>query len=153
MDILNTDPIIISIERVNYRDTKNIGINGILYCITNYTDELNIFDPLDIEEKTKFNTVIIENRNEHNVTCKLFKPINEKLRLFCKLNEQLSITSGSVRIQEASIIYNGYKINIINTGEITVKQNNYEIPFLYSDTQIINVEKGKKYYNLAFKIG
>ena len=153
VDLLNIDPIIIDIDRFNNRDTKNIGINGILYCITNYTDESNIFDPLDIEEKTKFNTIITKNGYEHNVTCKLFKPINEKLRLFCKLNDQLNVTFGYVRIQETSIIYNGYKINIINTGDITVKQNNYEIPFLYSDTQIINIEKGKKYYNLTFKIG
>ena len=76
---------------IEYEDNKNIkyiGHQGILNFVLNYNDnETNIFDASDIEEKTVFTTAIncIEGNDDNIttivVTCKLWKPIDEKLNM------------------------------------------------------------------------
>ena len=65
-----------------------IGKNNFIFFVTDYIDEKNIFDISDIEEKTGFNnTILDENNNSYNVICRLWKPLNENIRIFCKLKD------------------------------------------------------------------
>ena len=73
-----------------------------MYFKTDYNDnESNIFNSSYIKEKTIFQTFFSEiNADEmYNITCRLWKPANENLRLFCKLKE---------------ILWNNYHYIIIN---------------------------------------
>ena len=138
-------------------DLKYIGREGTIYFITNFLDENNVFDPSDIEEKTKFVTKIIfenDNNEEYNISCRLWKPANDNLRLFCDLNENLTKydTNYKINLTSAVIQYNEKTINITyNAEHIYIQQYNTSIPFLYSDKQEINIAEEKENYEVKFK--
>ena len=148
---------------VNDEDNKNyygnplmIGKNNFLNLITNYADENNIFDISDIEEKTHFNTTIYSYNYFKEifvkVMCRLWKPKNDKIRILCKLNEDIGINS--IKLNSVSFNYKKYRIAIISTMsfKIDTKKTNKNILILYSDKQEINIEENKQYYDLKFKI-
>ena len=148
------DIIEIYIEEEDNNFEQTIGLNGLLYFVSNYTDNDNRFNSDDIEEKTVFETVINdENKNNYNATCNLWKLTNEKLRIFCKLNNSLSQNSNKIRFNTARFYYDNQKVKIVsNIKYISVKQINEIIPFLYSEKQSITIEENKDSYNLMFKI-
>ena len=132
-----------------------VGKSGFLSFITNYTDEKDIFDISDIEEKTHFNTTIsLSNVQEINVnvTCRLWKPKSDNLRLLCKLNEE--IADSRFKLNSALFYYKKYAIALISmmSFKTIVTKTGQNIPFLYSDKQEINIEEDKQYYELKFKI-
>ena len=138
-----------------YSNLQYIGKEGFLYFITNYDDtKKNIFNPEDIEEKTNFTTTItVDKENKYIVNCRLWKPTNEKIRIFCDLEEMLEVGSHNLYFDSANIKYNNYTIHIISlTENIEAYQYNISIPFIYSDKQVINVEDEKEVYELKFKI-
>ena len=60
---------------------------GILFFKTNFYDNENIFDTSDIEEKTTFTTTIKYYKIDYPdniITCRLWKPLNERIWIFCK---------------------------------------------------------------------
>ena len=131
-----------------------LGDNGLLYFVTNYIDNVsNIFDS-DIEEKTEFITKIIEdNQESHDATCRLWKPINEKIRLFCKLNNEWVIKSEYINIKDYTLHYKDYLINIVSPiNYIIIKRIRNILPFLYSNEQHINIEEEKTSYEIKFNI-
>ena len=144
-------------EKDNYGGI-NIGDNGLIYLVTNFTDKDNIFDESDIE-KTLFN---IEGNAYYSyyyyynfiITCRLWKPLNEKMRIFCKSNETSIISQISyVNLKDSTFYYKGKRIRInFQTSNFNLKKANNKIPFLYSNKQIINIEKEKESYDLTFKI-
>ena len=73
------------------KNILKVGQKGIIYFVTDYNDyKSNIFDASDIEEKTKFDTIIKdEELNEYNATCKLWKPNYDYIRIICSLDENL----------------------------------------------------------------
>jgi len=79
---------ILNLKSTDNNKEINVCQNGIIYFITDYNDnETNIFDPNDIIE---FNTTIEDkNLNKYSTKCRLWKPLNENIRLFCKLNDNL----------------------------------------------------------------
>ena len=133
-----------------------IGKNGFFSFVTNYTDDKNIFDIYDIEEKTYFNTTISKYINEkeffYKVTCRLWKPKNDTIRLLCKLNEEISY--GEIKLYSAFVSYKEYKIELISkmSFKTYVKKIYENIPTLYSDKQEINIKENKQYYELNFTI-
>jgi len=142
---------------VNDEDNEEkiiIGKNGFFSFVTNYTDEKDIFDVSDIEEKTYFNTTISQNDNNtlFNVNCRLWKPKNNKLRLLCKLNQDIGINY--IKINSAIFSYKKYTIALISkiSFKIQAIKTGRNIPFLYSDRQEINIEEDKQFYELKFKI-
>ena len=139
-------------EKLNFTGI-NIGENGLLYFETNYIDDKDFFDESDIEE-TIFNTSIIANDNyDYIITCRLWKPSDKKLRVFCKLNDQLFYFNSDIYLKNSSFIYKDKIISIIcKTRNIKYKKTDNRIPFLYSDKQNINIEKEKESYDLTFKI-
>ena len=132
-----------------------IGNNGVISFQTDYNDKnLNKFNSSDIEEKSSFETIIIDNlKNEYKTKCRLFKPINDNLRLFCALKGNLASEASYINLNSTFFEYDKkYNISIIseikNIPIIPVKGT---VPFLYSDYQEIYIEDKKDLYNLIFK--
>ena len=141
-------------ENNNYR-VEVIGKNGFFSLTTNYTDDKDIFDISDIEEKTKFNTTISSYYSiglNYNVNCRIWKPKNDKIRLFCKLNEEIG--QAYIKLNSAVFSYKKYTIAIISkmSYDIQLYLTRQKVPSLYSDKQEINIEEDKQYYELKFKI-
>jgi len=134
------------------------SLGSAFYFQTDFNDrESNIFDISDIEEKTAFNSsmVSIEESLIYNMTCKLWKPINDNLKLICKIiDEGEEIWDGYSYIdQSSSFIYKSYQINIIPPSNYLFYRDEEQlIPFLYSHEQVINVEDWRISYELKFKI-
>ena len=147
------------ITKIYIKDEDNnqeitIGKNGILYFITNYTDQENkIFNDINLEDKTEFNATLSDNNFiKYDATCRLWKPINEKLRIFCKLNSSLNQES-IIKLDSTILNYNNHKIGIINQMNYGIKINqlNTFMPFIYYDNQVINVVKEEEYYEIKLK--
>ena len=119
-----------------------VGLNGVIYFETSYNDTKNIFDSSDIENLTSFKTNIIdENENKYNVICRLWKPLNDNLRLFCDLQEPLVEEESRININDTQFAYKNYTIKIISKINLrNVRQTNKEILFLYSGRQTIYIE-------------
>ena len=151
--ILNQDLFItLLIEEQNNQNEINVGEKGVIYFITNYNDTENKFDPLDIEEKTKFNHSVYDlNNNEYNVSCKLWKPLNKSLVIICDLKEDLKYSEQKIFLKSNILSYNDYAISIESETSIRVKKYDYKFSFLYSDAQRINIDKNTHIYELKFK--
>ena len=147
------DSVIIGIEKEDNNITLEIGLEGTINIITGYNDtERNIFDINDIEEKTSFDTIFIdENNKEYNTKCRLWKAENEKIRLFCNLQRIFKYSTHNLTLPEISFIYKNINIYIIPHCSIIINQITYNIPFLYSDKQTINIEEGINLYEFQFK--
>ena len=144
------------IENDDNLNRIGIGYEGIIYFVINYNDNVsNIFNASDIEEKTNFNTTIsVNNGNMTNVNCKLWKPIDEKLNLFCKLDKNLTSGLHSIKLSPSTFYYNNQKIRIIQKVEsLSLYQYNEIIPFLYSSKQTLKIQENIRTYELKFKIG
>ena len=134
------EEIILNITEENNKNEVIIGLNGTIYFITDFYDNENIFNEY-IEQNRTFITNLTDNyENNYEVKCKLFNPTNEKLRIFCNLNETLLFTEQNVTLNLTSFSYTNYSIIINSRDPIKVKQFNYYIPFLYSQSKTINFE-------------
>ena len=143
----------IKLESESNQRQINIGQKGTLDFITNYKDTENIFDPEDIEETTIFETVITdEEKNDYKVICRLWKPSNEYLRLFCDLNETLIKNQTLIDLKVSSFVYKNNKVIIVSylTNYYVSQHKEVNIPFLYSDKQVINIEEEKDKYFAPF---
>ena len=111
----------IYIEEEDNKITKEIGLKGILYFIVNFNDsETNIFNATDLEEKSTFETTIevdTNGSNTYNVTCKLWKPIDKKLNMFCKMDESLTPGTYKFNIRSGFFNYGGKNYTIIQKAE------------------------------------
>ena len=83
--------IIIKIERYLENEIYGFGKNGVLTFVTTYKDsDKKIFDNSTDLENFFFKTSILdENDNKFEVTCRFWNPMNDFLRLFCQLHENL----------------------------------------------------------------
>ena len=152
---LNLPPSNLIVIRIKESIVNYIGKNGIIYFITNYIDNIkNIFNEPDIENKITLNTTVYdENDFMYNVTCKIWNPKNEYIRIFCQLLEDLKETH-QIALNNFSFSYNDYNITIIseNHNEVHRESCNYTFPFLYSENQTIVLVEEKEQYELRFKI-
>ena len=132
-----------------------IGNNGSLYFNTDYDDSIkSIFDNFEIEEKTRFNSTIMDKElNEYNVQCHLWKQSNNKLSIFCNLNERLKYQKQDIILNMISFKYNNYTVIIYPKDYINTTRLDHNIPFLYADEQLINIEEEKNEYEIKFKYG
>ena len=148
-------PEIISIKRDYNLKTKYIGYEGILNFVLDCDDSItNIFDSSDIEEKTIFNTKMeVDNTTIIDVNCKLWKPIDEKLNMFCKLSNNLTRGEHSFKLNSYYLKYNNTRFKIIQNEDLSLYQLNEKLPFLYSSKQTLNIKENTNTYNLTFKIG
>ena len=158
-NILKEDSITeLHIEYDDNIRVKYIGYQGILNFVLDHNDnETNIFNASDIEEKTSFETTIVIDNNTTNsidVTCKLWKPIDEKLNMYCKLKNNLTYGEHSFNLSSSSFYYNDKKFDIIqNAKSLNLFQLNETLPFLYSSKQILNIDEKTETCELILKIG
>jgi len=146
-----TKNIDIKIKSKDNENNIDIGEKGIIYFITNYNDnERNIFDPSDIEEKTKFEAKIYSNIKSNIINCRLWKPNYDNLRIICKYNNFDLINY--FMLEKVILNYNEYIINISLENTIHFYKKDYEIPFLYSDRQTIDIKNDIESYNLKFNV-
>ena len=139
--------IVIRIKKEDNKDIIKIGQKGILYLMTDFKDENNIFK----DEHISINSTIKDQNNyKCNVNCKLWLPKNEKLRIICKLNENLLYNNQSILLNKVEFTYSDYNIIITQQEPFEVKQLNYDISFLYSDKQNIEIKEGIESYSLNF---
>ena len=147
---------------IKYEDNqrpKYIGYYGFLNFVVDFNDsETNIFNSSDIEEKTNFNTTITDdNSNLVRALCKLWKPTNEKLNLFCQLiNNYYTFDYykyHSFDLKSSSFYYNDQKFVIIQNNSLSFYPVRSDIPFLYSSKQVLNIDENIQTYYLTFKIG
>ena len=98
--------ITINIKYKDNQETREIGEKGTLYYITDYNDNKNnIFNSSDIEERTTFPTFFTEENTKYYITCRLWKPNHDNLRLFCKLKDFLEKGSHYIKINNANFNY------------------------------------------------
>ena len=97
--------------------------------------------------------VTIGNSKIYNITCKLWKPINDYLKLICKINDVRLPGHRYTYINQYSFIYKSYLINIIPPSDYQFYlKRDLELPFLYYDEQVISVEDWRESYELKFKM-
>ena len=144
----------ISLTILNSNNVIKVGEKGIIYFLTDYNDtKRNIFNLSDIEERSKFNTKIKDdNQTEYNVSCRLWKPINDYIRIICKMDEKLEkVDNNIILLNPVQIEYKNYNIEINQKTYVQVKQFDYSIPFLYSSNQNIEIKDYINSYILKFK--
>ena len=77
--------------------------NSMFSLETDFLDNENIFDISDIQEKTNFESFISDSdNNKYNISCNLWKPKADNLRLFCTLKENISSNIDSLKMEEIS---------------------------------------------------
>ena len=88
------------------KDKKFVGEKGVIFFVTDYNDTgPDIFYKDTIEERAKFETTLIDNLDkEYNVSCRLWKPTNENIRIFCDLKEDLTNETTYINFTSASFI-------------------------------------------------
>ena len=93
------------------------------------------------------------NKNSYEVTCKLWKPKSDNMRLICNLNELLISNYQYITLNEFKYDYKGYSIIIYSKNYVFVRLLNYTLPFLYSDKQEININEREteNLHNIKFK--
>ena len=140
--------------KIKKQSSSFIGKNGVIDFVTNFNYTTKIFNETDIEEKIVFNTSITdEENNKYEVTCRLWTPLNDYIRIFCSLNENLKRLYQEVILEEINFTYKDYNIYIIPEEYKMVYPEtfDYEFPFLYSENQTIYLDDEKDSYELRFK--
>ena len=132
----------------------SLGKNGIVYFITNYScTEDNIFNSSDVEEQSEFKTTITdENLLNYNVTCKLWMAVNDNVRIFCKLEQDI-YDDINIKINSATFTYNNSRIYIISKMKYSINliKRNTSVPFIYSNLQNINIDNTKDTYDIKLR--
>ena len=111
-ETVNDTNITIIVEDFN-EHCNYVGKKGALALTTNFTDENNIFDKLNIESQTKFKTIIISNETkDYEINCRLFKYTEIPLKVFCELDENISQGNYSINFNNITFNYNDKEITI-----------------------------------------
>jgi len=129
-----------------------IGKIGTVKMSTLYSGP-EIFDDIDIEEKTKFET-IVEDIYNHNNTYKIYCRLrNSKWKtLLCSAEETIPFGEYYVRFNNTKFNYNGYEVIVNGNGNYYFEKLDKYLIDLYVDEQTINVEEDKNVYEIKFKI-
>ena len=91
----------------------------------------------------------------YTIKCKLWKPKENNLLIFCDLQEEIdSLSYEEVYLEDYVISYDNKKIKIFTSHYLNfLVHRSYNVPFLYSDDQTIDLSDGKNEYDLKFKVG
>ena len=119
---------------------------------TDYKDDENKFDI----SQSVFETKIKDDLNNiYNAACKLWKPLDDNIRVICNFTGNINKDASSINLNNITFQYdNKYNITIIQTEQIRVIPLEVHIPFIYSNSQTINIEEDKSTstYELKFNI-
>ena len=148
------DIIVINIKQEDNKDIIITGETLLLSFKTDYNDtENNIFDE-DLETASLFETVITdENDYGCSITCSLWKPFNDNIRIFCRAYQMFKNYEQNIYLKSANFTYKDHTI-IINCNEtLRLRQINYDISFIYANKQTINIyPEGSDIYDLSFLV-
>ena len=95
-----------------------------------------------------------EENNQYDVSCRFFKQTNKRIDILCNLDNTLKKGIHYIKINETEFTYREYNITIkSDTEDYVIKVNQYDfvIPFLYSNSQNINLNDDSIEYTLKFK--
>ena len=122
--------------------------------VTDYDDGLeNIFKEYGLIQQTKFSCIFYDEYGfNYSGQCLLFKPKNEKIRIFCVLFDKLMKDEQNLTIKTVNFTYYDYTIVIYSKNSIKVNRLDYDISFLYSVEQTINVNETENSYEMKFDI-
>lgn len=130
---------------------------------TNASKSEDIFDPDDIEKQIFITKIIDNDNNAFNINCSFWKSdcgsemTNYKsLVAICNLIDNKTFSSDrftQFKLEEYIMNYKGKKIKIFSSNFLKIKYIDKEIPFIYSNTQYINLNDEKDIYELKFKVG
>ena len=111
-----------------------------------------IFDDINIEEKTKFETIVedIHNNNKYTIYCWIRNSIWKTL--LCSVEETIPSGEYNVRFNNTKFNYNGYEVMVNGNDNYSFQKLDKYLLDIYADTQTINVEEGKNIYEIKFKI-
>jgi hypothetical protein len=144
---------------IQYETTVYIRSNANFYFNTDFNDnETNYFNAFDIEEQTSFQIVVNYRSGYHTSSftafCRLWKPTNDNLKLLCNANSGGRISGNSGTIKGVSFTYKSYQVSINPPSDDSKFNLNdeYQVPFIYADEQIIKIEEEKEFYELKFNI-
>ena len=148
----NYKEIILRIKKENNMNTIQVGNNGVLCFITNYNSNSKIFYD-DIETITAFKSQVVdENNNKYDVNCRLWDPQVDKIRIICRLNQNLKYETQNIMLKDYSFELDKYYIYIYSDNYIEANQLNYDTSFLYSTPQYIEIDSYIESFNLALRM-
>ena len=121
--------------------------------ITDYDDsDTNIFNILDIEEKTIFEMIfqkeLFNGLRNYPADCRLWKPQNDKLRLFCNSRDMVT---GTFNFTKASFTYHDYIVYIETDDHFKSEFTPDSLSFLYYEKQFIDLDNQEDIFFLKFK--
>ena len=119
---------------------------------TDYKDDENKFDISQSVFETKIKDDL---NNTYNAACKLWKPLDDNIRVICNFTGNINKDASSINLNNITFQYdNKYNITIIQTEQIRVIPLEVHIPFIYSNSQTINIEEDKSTstYELKFNV-
>lgn len=158
-------PYLICIDKIEENDgkfinisyySKKVGKKGAIDLSCDRNFNVSLLDGNDIEEKSRFNTTCFNfnNKETYNLNCSLWKYTRfnyDRIYILCNITESLPKGVYKLNINNTVINYYG-GITIKSNRDINFTKLDENIPFIYSNEQIINIEEdGKDSYEIKFK--
>ena len=133
----------------DFAEDKNIiGYHGSLVLELDYES-----DTLDIVDTTRNFLFKATISDKYNVSCGLWKAKDEKLFIFCDINENIPKGEHHLNLNNIQFNYNDeYLVTLKARNSFDFTKLDSDIIDLYAEKQIINLEEGKDSYDLKFKI-
>ena len=149
--------IVMRIKKEYNQKVIKVGNKGTLYFVTDYNDRANNIFDYNSDRKTSIKTTLLDSqKNNYEVTCRIWKQDNGLINIFCDLNENLRFEEQRMSLDMTRFYYNNYNFIIYSVDYLAVNQLDYNISFIYSNEQNIKFyhdEPDNDYYNLSFRLG
>ena len=142
----------ISSYRVQNMD-KVVGPNGTFGLFTN-RESLSMLGS-DIEEKTRFNGPIYhyDEKYTYEWDCRLWDSEKMNVTVFCRVKDELYNKSiNNYILNPINITVGNYTLRLQSITFFTLKMKHYNMPFVYGDYQIIDLDKDQAQYAIYFKV-
>ena len=135
-------------------ELDEINKRGTISFVTNSSRTVEIFDESDIEKQIFDSQIFIKDSTVNaKVKCSLWKPKEESIYILCKLQEDLEEDRKYIKLEEYILNYKEKKIKIFSEDYLKLEiVENFTVPILYADKQILDFNDGKNIYELKFNI-
>ena len=156
--IQSLDKITLTIDKNNNPNTRKIaGPLGTFGLVTDTKND-TIFNTSDIEESTLFDGgFYLEDAFENTYAyfeCRLWNPNGMNVIIICSIDNSTKPDSTYIlNFEYGHLIWGDYDITIKGEKDlnITLETKSFNIPFIYSNPQTIDLNEGDQYYQLRFK--
>ena len=133
---------------------KTIGSNGYFYMVTD-TKNLSMFNKSDMENLTNFLGDFRTSPSDgvvYALYCYLISPENMNITVICEASSSLK-TGQQYILKGGYIFFDDYKIHIKSDSNyyFSLDKKEFNIPFIYSLPQSINLDQSQEIYDLKFK--